>query len=49
MYMAVFQVVLLYVRKIWVVMDAIMTVIEGFHHRIYKQISGVKEKKFNGW
>ena len=33
-YKAVYQVVLLYGSKIWVVKDAMMVVLDGFHHRI---------------
>ena len=33
MYKLVVQAVLLYGSKIWVVMDLMMTVLQGFHHR----------------
>ena len=48
MYKAVVQAVLLYRRKIWVVMDTMMTVIEGFHHRIARRIVGMTARKSNG-
>ena len=34
MYKAVFQTVLIYGSDSWVVMDAILKVLEGFHHRV---------------
>ena len=45
MYKALFQAVLLYVIKIWVVADAMMMVIEEFHHRVARLIAGMKPKK----
>ena len=44
-YKVVVQVVLLYGRKIWVVKDAIMTLLEGFHHRILRRIVGMSARK----
>ena len=38
MYTAVVQAVLMYVSEIWLMVDAMMTVLEGFHHRIGKRI-----------
>ena len=43
----VFQAVLLYWREIWVAIDAIMAMLEGFHHRIARQIAGTTERKVN--
>ena len=40
-YMMVVQAVLLYGGNIWVVTYAIMTVLEGFHHRIVLRIAGM--------
>ena len=45
MYKSVVQAVLLYGSEIWVVMDAMMTVLEGSHDRIYRQILGVIVRK----
>ena len=41
MYKAVVYAVLLYGIKTLVVMDAMMSVLEGFHHRIAIRISGM--------
>ena len=38
---------LLYESKIWGVADAIMTVLEVFHHRTTRNISVMKVKKGN--
>ena len=38
-YKAVFQTVLLYGSDVWVVTGAILTVLEGFHHRLARQIT----------
>ena len=48
MYKAVVQVVLLYGSESWVVTDAIMIMLEGFYHRIDKQIAGMIERKIDG-
>ena len=45
MYIAVVQAVLLYGRKIWVVTDAMMTVLEGFNHRFVRRTMGMTVKK----
>ena len=47
-YNAVVQAVLLYRSKIWVVMDYMVTVLEGFHHRIARLIAGMTAWRFNG-
>ena len=47
MYKAVFQVVLMYGREIWVVTEAMVTVIEGIHHRIAIRIAGMTVRKSN--
>ena len=47
-YNAVVQAVLLYRSKIWVVMDSMVTVLEGFHHRIARLIAGMTAWRFNG-
>ena len=44
-YKEVVQVVLLYGRKIWVVTDAMMTVLEGFNHRFVRRTMGMTVKK----
>ena len=46
-YKAVVQVMLLYGSKNWVVMDAMVTVIEGFHNRIARRIAGMTASKGN--
>ena len=48
MYKSVFQVVLLYGRKLWMVTDTIVVVIEVFHHRTTRRIEGMTERKGNG-
>ena len=48
MYKAVVLTFLLYGRKRWVVTDAKMTVLGGFHHRIVRQITGITARKSNG-
>ena len=48
-YKAVFQAVLLYGSKIWMVTDAMMTVLEGFHHIIVRWIAGLREIMGDGW
>ena len=45
MYKAVFQVVILYGSETWVVMYAMMRVLEGFHHRIARRIVGMKARR----
>ena len=51
MYKAVVQAVLLYGRIIWVMTDAMIMVIEGFHHRISRSNTGRTERKgdFGEW
>ena len=44
---AVVQTVLLYWSEIWVVTDAMMTVLNGFHHRIARRISGITVQRGN--
>ena len=48
MYKTVVQAGLLYKRKICVVKDAMMTVLEVFRHRIARQITGMTSRKSNG-
>ena len=38
----------MYGRKIWVVMNAIITVLEGFNYRIARHIAGMTAKKGDG-
>ena len=45
----VVQAVSLYVRKIWVVPDAMITVLEGFNHMISRQIAGMTSRKGDSW
>ena len=45
MYKAVVQSVLLYGRKSWVVTGYMLKVLEGFHHRATRQITGMKSKR----
>ena len=44
-YKAVVQEVLLYGRKIWVVTDAMMKLMEGFHRRISIYIMGMTARR----
>ena len=39
--------VLLYECEIWIVADAIMTVMEGFHHRVDRRIAGMTVRRGN--
>ena len=48
MYKVVVKAVLLYGGEIWVVTYAMMNVLEGFHHRIARQITGVVVHRGNG-
>ena len=48
MYKVVVHVVLLYPSEIWVVTDAIMTVLDGFCHRIARWFVGMTDRKGNG-
>ena len=48
MYKVVVHMVLLYGREIWVVTDAMMMVLQGFHHRIDRWIAGVISRKGGG-
>ena len=43
-YKVVEQTVLLYIREIWVVMGAILKILQGFHHRSTRRISGMTAK-----
>ena len=43
-YKVVEQTVLLYIREIWVVMGAILKILEGFHHRSTRRIAGMTAK-----
>ena len=45
MYKAVAQSVLLYGSEIWVVTGGILKVLDGFHHREARRITGVTEKR----
>ena len=45
---AVFQAALLYGSEIWVVMDTMMKILEGFHHSIARRILGVTVGKGEG-
>ena len=45
MYKAVAYVVLLYGSDIWVATDAMMTVLEGFHHSIVRRIAGMTARR----
>ena len=45
MYKAVLQAVLLYGSKIWMVTYAMVTVLEGFYHRISGRVVGMTESK----
>ena len=44
-YKAVVQAVLLYRSEIWVIIDMMMTVMEGFHHRISRRIAGTTAQR----
>ena len=46
-YKVVVQVVLLYGSEIWVATDAMMTLLEGFHHRIAIHVLGMTLNKFD--
>ena len=48
MYKAVVQAVLLCSIKMWLVMDAMIPVIEGFHQSITRGIAGMTGKKGDG-
>ena len=48
MFKSVVQEVLLYGRKFFVVTDTMMTVIEGFHHRIARRIGRTIVRKGGG-
>ena len=48
MYKALVQTVLLYGSEIWVVTDTMMTVLEGFHHRIARCVLGITARWGNG-
>ena len=44
MYKAVAQLVILYGRNSWVVMGDMIKVLEGFHHRAERRITGMTAK-----
>ena len=48
MYKTAIQEELLYWREVWVVTDAMMMVLEYFHHRIARRIVGMKERRGDG-
>ena len=50
-YNVVVQVVLIYGSEIWAITDAMMKVLEGFHHHIAIRITWKDERKFRaeGW
>ena len=48
MHKVLVQAELLCGRKIWVVKDAMITVLEGFHHRIARRIAGMTARKGGG-
>ena len=47
-YKAIFQAMLLYGREIWLVTDAMMTMLEVFHHMISGRIADMTASKGNG-
>ena len=47
-YKAVVQAVLLYSRKIWVVMDVMIMVLDGFHNSIARRIAGMTAQRGDG-
>ena len=47
-YKDVFQEVLLYGRKIWVVTDPMMKVLEGFHFSMTRNITGMMVRRRDG-
>ena len=51
MYKAVVQTVLLYGRESWVVTNEMLKVLVGFHHRFYRQITGMTNHQVRegGW
>ena len=48
LYKAVVHMVLLYGCDIWVVMDSMMTVLEGFHHRVDQRLLGLTARRGDG-
>ena len=48
MYKAVAQLVLLYGSERWVMTGDMLKVLEGFHHRTARRITGVTEKRGAG-
>ena len=48
MYKALVQALLLHVREIWVVTDAMIMDLYGFHHRTARRIAGITAKKGDG-
>ena len=48
MYKLVVQLVILYAIKIWVVTDAMIMVLDGFHHIIDRKIVGITARKDDG-
>ena len=51
MYKAVVQTVLIYGSEIWVVIDAMLKVLEGFHHQVTWRIAGMEARQVGegGW
>ena len=47
-YKSVFRALLLYDSKLWVVMDVMMMVLEGFCHRTEKRILGMMARRGDG-
>ena len=47
-YKAVDQAVLLYVSESWVVTGAMLKLLEGFHHRAARRITGMTETRGAG-
>ena len=43
MYKVVFQMVILYGRKSWVVTEAMLKVLEGFHNQVTRSIAGMSD------
>ena len=48
LYKAVFQTVLLYGCEIWVFTESMMTVLEGFHHRVDQRLLGLTARRGDG-
>ena len=48
LYKALFHAVLMYGCERWVMIDAIMTVLERFHHRVDQRLAGLTARRENG-